>query len=146
MKTKTLFAIVLSILAGILAGRSQSQTNVYLSQPFVQTSLSQIKCSGITYNSRGTANWTAPGTNSGNSWYFPTTNILSISFSNSNPLIEYVGSFGDSKCGRGSLVWTDSFYPSDTYRFTIYWSNNIPVPTNGSLLPLTTFGFKTNSP
>ncbi len=82
---------------------------------------------------------------SSNKWYFPTTNIISVSCTNADALIYLGSAFGASKCAKGTLVYTNPAYPQDTFRFTLFWSNNIVPPTN-QIVTLSVTGLRTNSP
>jgi len=132
----------LSILLLLLCASVNAQTNVYLAN-MVQQPKTKTTCSGKDFYYVGNATYIPSGTNA---WgYQPGTNVIRISFTNANPEIYALSYFGEVHCGHGSLVWTDAFFPNQTYRFAVYWSNNVtPVPTN-QMIPLTTVGF-TNSP
>ena len=89
-------------------------------------------------------NYLAPGSAGSNTWFYPTTNVLTITAVESNTVVTYTSDYGLSGCGRGSLTFTDIFYPNDTFRFGQYWSNSILIPTNP--VALISVGFRTNSP
>lgn len=81
-----------------------------------------------------------------NTWYYPDgTNVLTVTCTNSDAMINITTSFGNNKCAKGTLIYTNSFYPQDTFRFTLFWSNNIVPPTN-QIVTLAVTGLRTNSP
>lgn len=139
---------ILTLIAALLGLSATAQTNIYPSDAFVRNGSSQLICSGNPkYFYSGTANWHAPGMVSSNKFFYPTTNVLTIDLTtNHDARVQYLNQIGQSACANGSLTWTDAFWQSDIYVFTVYWSNNVAVPTNGTRLSLTTVNFRTNSP
>lgn len=142
-------ALIVLFSAVTLAIKSQSldpQTNIYTTT-LLANPKTDATCAGGHYWYVAHGTYIGPGSVVSNKWFYPTTNIHMISFTNNDALISYVSSFGDAACGHGQLTWTNDTHPTATYRFSINWSNNVvPVPTNGEPVPLTTFGFRTNAP
>jgi len=142
MKAKTLLAIIISIIAGILAGRSQT---LNLQAPVNPTSKNKISCSGNVLYSDGVANFIPQAMQNTNKWYYQTTNYHTMTFTNNSSLIQCGNDFGFNLCGHSSVVWTDST-PSAIYRFTVYWPTNTPLPGTNNPITLVVTGFRTNAP
>lgn len=137
--------IIISLFASLIVMASQAQTNVYLA-PFNSTAKSKSQCAVPTYFSSGVANFRAPGIQPTNTWFYTTTNILEISCATNSCVVAYAGDFGDGGCARGSIKWTNMFGSQNIYRFSVFLSNDIALPPNGTLVSLKTVGFYTNSP
>jgi hypothetical protein len=88
----------------------------------------------------GYVNYTKPYTN-GWGWAPDTTNgntVFTATDNNqTNTKVEYVGAYGDEGCNQTTVTVPNPPY-SPVYRFTIYFTNN--VPTNA--YPITLSGFK----
>jgi len=80
-----------------------------------------------------------------NTWYYQTTNVITVTCTNSDAMISMTSSFLAHQCAKGTLVYTNPSYPQDTFRFTLFWSNNIVPPTN-QFVTLDVTGLRTNSP
>lgn len=140
--------LILIPFLAISALANPPQTNIYYTHvgPDPKT---RITCAGTPFTwSNGHGNYIPKplvplGTNS---WYFTDTNIFSLTFSNSLPVIQATSDFGPFVCGHGTLVITDAFYPDDHWRFELLWPTNLPLPNVNSNVPLTTFGVHTNEP
>lgn len=137
---KTLAAIITSL----FTFSAIAQTNVITSNMRAVAKTKEMCGTFNNYWYVGVTSYIGPGMQNSNKWYYQTTNIHVLSYTNSDALIQYVGNNGAMGCNLGTIIWTDSI-PAQTYRFTIYWSNNITVPTNLPV-PLTTVGFRTNAP
>lgn len=82
-----------------------------------------------------------------NKWYYPTTNVVTATASNTNSLITISSSFGATLCGRGFVSYTNPLYPQDTFAYNEFWPTNLfPVPTNGEWVSITVTGVRTNGP
>lgn len=132
---KTLTSVFTAILVFFSLGQIHAPaqaTNTYFAPFHVQGKQIKTGC-GVGYVFYGIAITT-------NAPFHPLTNHMSVSFTNSNPLIQMQSGFGQTYCGHGTVNFTDVLYPMDTWQVTVWWSNNIPLPTNG-ILPITAVGF-----
>lgn len=135
---------LLSLCLALIGFSATAQTNVYIA-PFVTTAKTKTTCGGPDYWFSGEAIYKPNQVAVSNLWYYTTTNILTISFTNNDALLDHLDNHGVEACGHGTVTWTNNVIPS-RYRFTVLWSNNVALPPAGSLVPLTTVGFRTNSP
>lgn len=78
-----------------------------------------------------------------NRYYLPDTNIINVTFTNSQMLIVAGSAFGQEYCGQSSLTFTDIYYPNDKWLFQVMWPTNLVVPTN-QLISIQVFGVHTN--
>lgn len=138
-----LFILLLATVLTIVT--SQAQTNVYYAKVIPNAKTKKTGC-GAGYFFSGIAVFKPSSLISSNTYYYPTTNILRISFTNNDALLQAESAFGQAYCGHGSVTFTDIFYPNDIWRFVNYWSNNVALPGTNNPIPLTTVGFRTNSP
>lgn len=142
---KLLFLLIALVPTLALA---QPQTNVYYAHISPESKRS-VKCTGTTATWVDGVGTYVPSPTmllSSNSWYIPDTNVLLLTFTNATPLIRAEGSFGQSACGHGSVSFTDTSYPNQYWRFELDWATNVSLPNSNDFVPLTTFGFHTNSP
>lgn len=142
---KTLFAILCSI---FIAGYAEAQTNVYFPTSFIgDPPHTFVQCSPSTrkffYNGNGV--W-KPDTNA--TWFFPSTNTVSISFTNNLALMQLTRQDGLVLCGTNSISTTDGNWqqPFHAYRFALYWPTNFPFPGTNAPVPITAVNLLTNHP
>ena len=130
-----------------IAAFAQVQTNTYtapiIGVPKVNKKWPVTTCLSFPYNGEAVFH---PSSNPTNRYYSTDTNVLTITFTNANALLQADSTFGQQVCGHSSLTFTDLSYPdpNDKWAFVIFWPTNTVVPTN-ALMPLTTIGFHTNS-
>lgn len=146
MKTITsLFAAIITFTSLVVG----AQTNVYFPTSFIGDpphSFQQCSTTGTRkFFENGHGVW-KPDTNA--TWYWPTTNTVSISFSNNLDLMQLVRQDGLVVCGTNALSVTDTNWqaPFHLYRFALYWPTNFAFPGTNAPVPITAVNLITNHP
>lgn len=130
----------------LLATSVMAQTNIIFANLAAVPKIKTTCDASLNYFFVATASFKASGIQPKNKWFYPTTNLLSISCTNSDAVVFYTSRFGSpNHCAKGSETWTDPNWTINTYQFVVYWSNNVPPPTN-MMIPLTIVNFRTNAP
>lgn len=144
---KTLLALIASLIA-----LSSTADDLTLTNTFKVIGKTKNSCPPNFFYT-GWALFTNKDTIPTNQWFFPTTNVHTLTLTSpANPgaVVQAVSSTGLLPCGFSSLTWTDQFYGisgiPDYWRFAAFWSNNVTVPSNGTPFIVTVTGFRTNAP
>lgn len=117
--------IILSLIAAVaLAVPALSQTNIYTTNLKTNAKSSVTGC-GPRYFYVSTAVWR----NTNNSVWFPMgSNVMTITFTNPDAIIQIVGKSGGGSCGHGTLVYTDPNWNQLNHEvsFNAWMTSSIP--------------------
>lgn len=143
---KNITSSFLLLLVSVLLCGAQLQTNTYTT-PMLGVmkwggKWPKYACDNFFYDGVGAFK---ASTVASNRFYLPDTNVINVTFTNADMLIVADSAFGHEFCGHSSLTFTDTFYPSDKWLFSVLWPTNLIVPTNQPISIRAT-GVHTNNP
>lgn len=80
-----------------------------------------------------------------NTYFYPTTNIITATYTNANVIVEILSWFGQNQCGFGSSVLTNTI-SGEKFKFEVLYPTNTGVPPTNQMIALTVTGVQTNAP